>query len=102
MKSTQITDCCGVYVLSEFGNTSIAIDTKKYPPEEITNFLKENINKYKTYGYSMLLTTLNHEQKEKIGHLFTENKFELVSKSYHPNHDSQIYVYIYKLNPKDE
>lgn len=96
MKASEFPDCCGIIVLSGFGNTMVAHDNTNYSQKEIDDYLSRSEISYKLKAF--LIATLNQDQKNKIGEVFEKKGWEMVGDSYHPIHDSQIYIYIKKLN----
>lgn len=100
MKSTPFPDCCGVKILSQFGNTFTAIDTSSYKEEEIRDFLKEQARN-EVFGWSehnaFQIVTLNNEQFDKISYIFIEEGFEVIAKNPHIKHNSIIYILLKTL-----
>lgn len=97
MKVTNFPDCCGIDILSSFGNTNTAINRTEYTREEVREFLKESA-KNEVFGWSKQnafeIVTLNGDQFDKIGDVFIDEGFEVVGKNEHIKHNSIIYILI--------
>lgn len=97
MRLTGLIDCCGVDVLSQFGNTNTAAVQVAYSIEEIRAFLIEKEANSRRFRKAALIATLNTDQHKKFGKLFKELKWRTVSKSFHQNHQQDIYVMVKAL-----
>lgn len=97
MRTTELIHCCGAVVFSEFGNTNTAITQTKFTPEEVEKFLVEKEATYRKFGKSLAIATLNGDQKAILGPTFKKLGWRTASKSYHPNHKTDIYLLTKKL-----
>src|SRR6476646_47198 len=99
MKVSGLIDCCGILVLSGFGNTSTAIDRNEYSKEEVSKFLDDKIKSNEWQRFGIFLATLNQEQYDLFKDLFLERGFISSERNYHPNHDSYIYILTKQMYP---
>lgn len=101
MKVTYFPDCCGINILSQFGNTLTAMDRTEYTKEDVRDFLKKQA-KNEVFGFSQQnafeIVTLNNEQFNKIGDIFIEEGFEVIAQNEHIKHNSIIYILLKKFN----
>lgn len=90
--------CCGINILSGFGNTSTAMDTTKYSIEDIDKFVLQGTINSKGYGKSITLIAINEEQRAIMRGCLRKRGYKRLMKAYHPNHNSVIYLYGKALN----
>lgn len=98
MKSQQFPDCCGIKILSSFGNTQVAIDRTDYTKEDIKDFLKQEARDEVFFSRNAYqIVTLNNDQFDKIGDIFQEEGFVLISQNIHIKHNTIIYILLKTL-----
>lgn len=97
MRSANLPQCCGIVLVSDFGNTQHALNSYKYNCEQVSNFLDNEIKFARSGRQSMVMATLNDEQMETIGSVFRKKGFRRVANNFHKNHNSTIYVLVKKL-----
>lgn len=97
MQSGDLRTCCGITLLSEFGNTATAIVRTKFTPKEVEDYLKSQEKTARMLWKSTLMASLNDEQKQVLGHIFKKLGWRVVSKAYHPVHQQHLYVLIKNL-----
>jgi hypothetical protein len=96
MKTSSYPHCCGVDILSQFGNTVTAVDSTKYTKEEIKKYILENRSEY---NKKIEIVILNEEQIENIGKdLFVELEFKISEPMYYPGHGNNLFILTYNPN----
>jgi len=91
MQSNEFPYCCGIKIFSNFGNTNTALDQTKYTIEQIKEFLNTNERWYSEKA--LLLISINQDQYKIMKDILKEREYKLYSRSYHPNHNSYIYLF---------
>jgi hypothetical protein len=103
MQAQAFPNCCGIEIVSQFGNTNIAIDRTEYTRDDIKKFLKDreniqkDINPFTGGNNVFIMATLNNEQFDKIGDIFIEEGYEVLAKNEHIKHNSIIYILVKAL-----
>lgn len=93
----EFPQCCGIKLLTDFGNTPHARDENKYTPDQADKFIKTAINNARFENLSMVMITLNNDQMKVFKSVIKENGFKTVCKNFHENHNSTIFVLVKKL-----
>lgn len=93
MRSREFPTCCGINLLTEFGNTSTAINDTNYTVEQVDAFLKKHNT---PYNKALNMIVLNNEQREKLKKVLYDNGYRLTRLKgyYHPAHQTEIFIYI--------
>lgn len=87
MRTENFPSCCGLTLLTQFGNTNAALDSNNYSVEEVDAFLKQN-----NYWNTGVMATLNTPQYKKLSQVFLDNGFKLISQFYYGGHGNDIYI----------
>lgn len=91
-------NCCGIDIIVNFGNSYNNglrdINDKDPTEEEVYQYLKDKVEYYKRTSRGMLMATIDHDQKKKIGNAFRRARWKKVAECYHLAHNSIIYTYI--------
>ena len=98
MKTQDFPNCCGIELLSQFGNTYTTIDTTPYTKEQVADYI---INNRKIdYGLNRLqMIILNDDQINKLTkQLFIDLNFKIIELGRYPGHGSDLYMLIYNPN----
>lgn len=95
-----MTNCCGIQVLSGFGNTNTSLDSTNYTKKEIIDFILESRKTNFLYRNKRIqLITLNEEQLNKITpEVFIELGFEISKPMLYKEHSNNIYILTYSPN----
>lgn len=96
MRVSNFPNCCALRLLSEFGNTSAAMDSTEYTVEQVSEFLKLN-----SASYMGNMAVLNSEQYEKLHTAFEEHGYKNVKTFYYSGHGNNIHILV-KTNPVNE
>lgn len=95
MEINQMPNCCGVYLITNFGHTVTngADHANSYKPtvEDVKEFL--NFNCSDDSG-KMYIVFINNEQRTAIGKALKDTGFKRKISFYHADHDSIIHQYI--------
>lgn len=92
MKLDEFTNCCGICILSGFGDTATATRIKTF----------EGIVASGLRHYSMLLVAINHHQNEQWSKILEKHKFILTSTTLNKNSGNVIYLYHLTPSPWDK
>jgi hypothetical protein len=96
-KVTEFPYCCGAAIMSNLGFTGCTVGASGTVSQEVvTSHIKKM--KKDNQGLAFLLTILNEEQMEAIGHLFEKEGFVIINKGYNDNHHHILYILCY-TNP---
>jgi hypothetical protein len=101
MIDTQFQHCCGIRILSDFGNTETSLgenEGRAVQKKTIKAFIKSALEDQIKYGgKSMVLIALNAEQTEKLGKLVEDEGFKAVaSGNNRPHRNNLITLYVYE------
>lgn len=95
MKLQAFPNCCGINLLSSFGNTKTAHDTTAYTKEEVKTFILDN----RKYSQSIQLIVLNEQQLKTLTRkLFKDLKFKISRPMYYPGHGNNLFILTYNPN----
>lgn len=90
--------CCGATVLAGFGHTDTAASRQDYTMEQVDTFLTTECERLERHNRAMVVATINQDQKKVLGKIFEAHGFRTVTKAYHPNHQSTIYLLVKNFN----
>lgn len=90
MEKNDFPSCCGIHILSQFGNTITARETRGFTNEQIDRFLKEQIRQ--NYGNQALMAVLNSDQHKKMIKVFNKNGFRQIKRFYYQGHDRDLFI----------
>ena len=85
MEATEFPKCCGLEILTDFGNTDTALNKTAYTDKEVENFLK-------TRPYLTTIVALNSDQYNKLKKVFWKNGYKQISKFHHTGHGKNIHL----------
>lgn len=95
MQIVDFPSCCGVRICKDFGNAKTASHIAKHTPEEIDNFLSQNIGNFR-----QMIAMINSEQYKVVAPVLRKHKFKQVAKFKYAGHGNMIYTYI-RIPQKD-
>lgn len=89
MKRQAFPTNCSITLHTDFGNTSSAIDSKKYTPEEVTHYLTVT-----SVWDKLSMITLNEEQDKAIGKAVRKAGFKCIKVTkINGNHGMKIKIF---------
>lgn len=91
MKVSDFPFCCGIKLLTNFGNTNTAMDSTAYSKKDVEEWL-DNRDYYKR---NLKMIAINSDQVKKLGlRIFKKRGFKLVHKFHYSGHGNNIYILI--------
>ena len=96
MHISQMPNCCGIYLISNFGHTPVngADRYNSYRPsvKEVYEYLE---NSKKGGSGKMLVAFVNEDQRRALKSAFAKAGFKRSNSFYHISHDRNIFQYTY-------
>lgn len=96
--------CCAYWILNHFGGTNVAEGGFKQPlpANEIEKFLITKEELAKSRKKALLLIAINEDQRTFLRPILFKLGWKRVSRDFHPNHKSWVYLYKKSLNFQPE